>query len=167
MSCLYPTGRARSTRTSCPSTPSATMFSAAAASPPPPSPSYPLPLPPTPTPSHPPFTGTVLCHLAVRRCWAPRHRRCGASAGRSGRTGPWECGIDTHCAESLHHSEHRIGGGDGSCRQDAEPRGCSGYPIGISREQTGYPARYPRGYPAGNDSRYPTRISYRVYASSS
>ncbi len=49
------------------------------------------------------FTGTVLCHLAVRRCWAaraPRRQRCGASAGRSGRTGPWECGIDTHCAES-------------------------------------------------------------------
>jgi hypothetical protein len=79
------------------------MFSAAAASPPPPSPTYPLPLPPSPTPSQPPFTGIVLCHLAVRRCWAaraPRRRRCGASAGRSGRTGPWECGIDTHCAES-------------------------------------------------------------------
>jgi hypothetical protein len=108
------------------------MFSAAAASPPPPSPSYPLPLPPSPTPSHPPFTGTVLCHLAVRRCWAaraPLRLRCGLVRAAPGRTGPWECGIDTHCAESLHHSEHRIGGGDGSCRQDAEPRGCSGYPI--------------------------------------
>jgi len=107
-------------------------------SPPPPLRRRPLPLPtPSPTPfpnplPQPPFTGIVLCHLAVRRCWAaraPRRQRCGASAGRSGRTGPWECGIDTHCAESLHHSEHRIGGGDGSCRQDAEPRGCSGYPI--------------------------------------
>jgi len=141
MSCLYPTGRARSTRTSCPSTPSATMFSAAAASPPPPSPTYPLPLlSPSPTPSHPPFTGIVLCHLAVRRCWAaraPRRQRCGASAGRSGRTGPWECGIDTHCAESLHHSEHRIEGEDGTCRQDAEPQGCSGYPIEICRQLPG------------------------------
>ena len=64
---------------------------------------YPLPLPPSPTLSHPPFTGTVLCYLAVRRCWAARasrRRRCGASAGRSGRTGPWECGIDTRCADS-------------------------------------------------------------------
>ncbi len=166
MSCRYPTGRARSTRTSCPSTrtPSATMFSAAAASPPPPSPTYLLPLPPSPTPSHPPFTGTVLCHLAVRRCWAAR-ASAGPTAGRSGRTGPWECRIDTHCAESICflHKWHRMGGGDGACRQDAEPRGCSEYPIGICRQQTGYPA----GYPAGNDSRYPTRISYKVYASSS
>ena len=104
MSCLYPTGRARSTRTSCPSTPSATMFSAAAASPPPPSPTYPLPLlSPSPTPSHPPFTGIVLCHLAVRRCWAaraPLRRRCGPVRAAPGRTGPWECGIVTHCAES-------------------------------------------------------------------
>jgi len=47
------------------------MFSAAAASPPPPSPTpfpYPLPQPPP----KPPFTGTVLCHLAVRRFWAAR-----------------------------------------------------------------------------------------------
>jgi hypothetical protein len=91
VSCRYPTGRARSTRTSCPSTPSATMFSAAAASPPPPSPSYPLPLPPTPTPSHPPFTGTVLCHLAVRRCWAaraPLRRRCGPVRAAPGGPGP-------------------------------------------------------------------------------
>ena len=78
-------------------------------SPPPPLRRRPLPLPtPSPTPfpnplPQPPFTGIVLCHLAVRRCWAaraPRRRRCGASAGRSGRTGPWECGMDTHCAES-------------------------------------------------------------------
>ena len=43
----------------------------------------------------------ILCYLAVRRCWTarapPLRRRCGPgpSAGRSGRTGPWECGIDT------------------------------------------------------------------------
>ena len=78
VSCRYPTGRARSTRTSCPSTPSATMFSAAAASPLPPSPSYPLPLPPTPTPYPNPLP-------------PPLHRNCPVPSGRSallGRAGP-------------------------------------------------------------------------------
>ena len=35
----------------------------------------------------------------------------------------------TLCRIHLLHSEYRIEGEDGTCRQDAEPRGCSGYPI--------------------------------------
>ena len=122
------------------------MLSAAAAWPPPPSPTpfpYPLPQPPPTPPLQEPSCAIWPFGAAGPRgprsagaagqCGPPRaaplRRRCGPVRAAPGRTGPWECGIDTHCAESLHHSEHRIGGGDGCCRQDAEPRGCSGYPI--------------------------------------
>jgi hypothetical protein len=92
VSCRYPTGRARSTCTSCPSTPSATMFSA------PPLRLRPLPLPtpfPYPLPQRHRPVPSGRSALLGRAGPAPPALR-----GRSGRTGPCECGIDTHCAES-------------------------------------------------------------------
>ena len=127
MSCLYPTGRARSTRTSCPSTPSATMFSAAAASPPPPS--------PTPFYRHRPVPSGRSALLG---------RAGPAPPALRGQCGPLRAdralGVrnrHTLCRIHLLHSEYRIEGEDGTCRQDAEPRGCSGYPIGICRQLPG------------------------------
>ena len=97
-----------------------------------------------------------------RRCWvaqALRRRRCEASAGSSMvvLSSPASFRAQTQPEES------RIQGGDGTCRQNAEPRGFSGNPIGICRQQMGYPAGYPAGMTQDILQGYPTGCTHHSH----
>jgi hypothetical protein len=94
-------------------------------------------LPPSPTPFPNPLPPPFYRHRPVPSGRSALLGRAGpAPPALRGQCGPLRAdralGVrnrHTLCRIHLLHSEYRIEGEDGTCRQDAEPRGCSGYPI--------------------------------------
>ena len=141
-------------------------------------------LPPSPTPFPSPLPPPFYRHRPVPSGRSALLGRAGpAPPALRGQCGPLRAdralGVrnrHTLCRIHLLHSEYRIEGEDGTCRQDAEPRGCSWYPIGICRQLPG--SRQDilqdilqemiqdilRGYPTGC-THHPHRISCKDISS--